>query len=439
MATYTVFFPDGKYPVDYDPGIPDFEDFNPMLGELINMSEALPGDRNATEFSFDLSNGLVLKLTGTGFEFDEDDVASNGKITKLELFQSDGTTLVSSLSLSKLSLVDFMESSELYDPWMFQAWLLNRADKLNGSDGHDDLFGFGGNDVLTGKGGDDFMEGGEGKDKYDGGAGWDLLSFGDARNNPDAIGGISIDFAKLKVTDQYGNVETFKNVEGVRGTHWRDTMKGSGRDEEFVGFGGRDIIDGKGGIDTVRYHRDDRQGGAGIGVTVDLGAGTAIDGFGKVDKLLNIERVQGTAYDDILTGSNVANFLRGDDGADTLAGGLGNDELQGGAGADVFVFDTALNAINNVDQINDFDEFEDVFHLDLGVFTALAGAGTLSADEFASNEGGNATTADQRIIYDELTGDVFYDADGSGAGAKKLFATIGAELSLTEDNFVVIL
>jgi len=441
MAVYTVSFPDGKYPIDYDPSLPDFEDYNPSLGELVDMPQATMGDPSPTELNFELVNGLVLKLTGTGFDFD-DEGASAGKITKLAIFQSDGETLVSQLTLSKLSLVNFMEASAFYDPWSFQAWLMNRADTLNGSAGSDDLFGYGGNDVLNGKGGDDYMEGGEGKDKYDGGTGWDTLSFIDASTNPNAIGGITIDFAKGKVTDQYGNVETFKNMEAVRGTNWGDQMKGSGRDEDFVGVGGRDVIDGKGGFDTVRYYRDERFGGEDIGVFVDLGAGKAIDGFGKTDKLSNIEGVRGTAYDDELIGSNVGNFLRGDDGADTLAGGLGNDELQGGGDGDIFIFNTALNEDNNVDNIQDFSESEDLFHLDITIFSALSGEGTLGADEFLAVQAEEdlvATTADQRIIYDAVNGDIYYDADGTGAGEMKRFAHVESGLSITEDNFVVIL
>lgn len=439
MATYTVAFPDGKYPVDYEPGFPDFEDFNPMMGDFIDFSETTVRTVDtASNITFEFDNGLFLTLTGTGFEY-EDGEAVGGKISKVELFLSDGETLVSSLALSKVSLAAFEDAI----PWGIQNWLFNKADKLNGSDGNDDLYGFAGNDVLNAKGGDDFLVGGEGKDTYDGGAGTaDQLSFADARGNPNALGGIVLDATKGKVTDPYGNAETFKNIEEFRGTQFADSMKGSARDERFMGIGGRDIIDGKGGFDIARYNRDETQGGWGIGITADLSLGTVKDGFGKTDKLSNIEGVIGTAYDDTLTGNGKNNFLRGEDGADIISGGAGNDTLVGGGDADVFVFDTALNEDNNVDNIQDFSESEDLIHLDISIFTALSGAGTLGADEFLVVQEGEdvvATTADQRIIYDAVNGDIYYDADGSGAGAMKRFATIEAGLSVTEDNFVVIL
>ena len=53
------------------------------------------------------------------------------------------------------------------------------------------------------------------------------------------------------------------------------------------------------------------------------------------------------------TGNELNNVLLGNALANTLSGGLGNDTLTGGAGADQFVFNTALNAVTNVDHITE--------------------------------------------------------------------------------------
>jgi len=42
------------------------------------------------------------------------------------------------------------------------------------------------------------------------------------------------------------------------------------------------------------------------------------------------------------------------------------------------------------------------------------------------------------LIYNSDTGALFYDADGSGAGAATQIALLGVHLSLTNVDFVVI-
>jgi hypothetical protein len=61
--------------------------------------------------------------------------------------------------------------------------------------------------------------------------------------------------------------------------------------------------------------------------------------------------------------------------------------------------------------------------------------GTLSASAFTT--GSQATSAEHRIIYDAATGNLFFDADGSGAGAQVQFAILTPGLTLTNANFVV--
>jgi Ca2+-binding RTX toxin-like protein len=62
----------------------------------------------------------------------------------------------------------------------------------------------------------------------------------------------------------------------------------------------------------------------------------------------------------------------------------------------------------------------------------------LSATKFAANASGAAQDADDRIIYDTGTGKLFYDFDGSGAGAAVQFAQLAAGLALTNADFYVV-
>ncbi|MDQ6434000.1 calcium-binding protein [Mesorhizobium sp. LHD-90] len=345
MATVTMAFPGGTY-------LPEFVDYNPSLGELLDLhNAALVGTPTATRIVFQLQNGLVLRLNGTGFALDANGWPTAGTLTGVQLFRADGTTVQQTVTGLNLPLVDVYDSSEVYqyedgfDPWGFNRWLMNGNDTVNGSTGSDDVYGHAGNDILKGGSGDDFLEGGPGKDTYDGGAGFDTLSFQEAYFDPTALRGVVLNATVGTVIDPWGNSETFKNVESFRGTQFADTLNGSSLDEHFMGMGGRDKIDGKGGFDEVRYDRDDRRGGL-DGVTVNLTTGLAIDGFGRQDTLVSIERVRGTEADDTLIGSSAANRLRGLGGDDVLDGRAGADDMRGGWGNDTYVVDNAGDTVD---------------------------------------------------------------------------------------------
>ena len=68
------------------------------------------------------------------------------------------------------------------------------------------------------------------------------------------------------------------------------------------------------------------------------------------------------------------------------------------------------------------------------------GTGTLNvkAGGSVSNASGTATSADQRIIYDTDSGQLFYDADGSLGGAAVLFGMVAGHPPLTGADFVVV-
>ena len=118
---------------------------------------------------------------------------------------------------------------------------------------------------------------------------------------------------------------------------------------------------------------------------------------------------------------------------DDLFGGAGNDDLNGGTGADKFRFDTALSAAGNVDDILDFLVVDDTIFLDRDIFTGILVNGTLAAAAFRA--GTAAADADDRIIYDAVTGNIFYDADGLGGAAQTLFATVTPLTLLTNADF----
>ena len=140
------------------------------------------------------------------------------------------------------------------------------------------------------------------------------------------------------------------------------------------------------------------------------------------------------------SGNTLNNVLIGNVGNNVLNGGLGKDTLTGGTGKDSFRFDTTLNASTNLDTIADFKAVDDTILLENAIFKKLVATGTLKASSFKASTSGNATDADDFILYETDTGKLFYDADGSGAGAKVQFALLGTSTHpvITAADFSVV-
>ena len=180
------------------------------------------------------------------------------------------------------------------------------------------------------------------------------------------------------------------NIINAPGTKLYDAVAGSGNDlmtgnafanelmgntgnDTFRGLGGNDRFDGGEGRDCVDYSMDQREGGMN-GVVVNLSresvtvknktvaAQSAIDGFGAIDTVINIEDVIGTQFSDVIIG---------DEGSNKIDGGFGDDILTGGAGADLFVY--RFNYGHDV--ITDLDKTRDRVVLSKNLYTGALTAG----------------------------------------------------------------
>lgn len=134
--------------------------------------------------------------------------------------------------------------------------------------------------------------------------------------------------------------------------------------------------------------------------------------------------------DDRLLGMAGNDRLNGGGGSDRLIGGKGADALTGGAGADHFVFNSVSD---KGDRITDFAHGLD--HIDLRA-TAFGLASLVDGVNFVQD--GAATQAAATLIYDAATGALMYDADGNGAGASVLLATLSNHAALTAADFLLI-
>ena len=112
----------------------------------------------------------------------------------------------------------------------------------------------------------------------------------------------------------------------LTGTSGNDTLTGGAENDSISGLEGDDTLEGLAGNDTIDGGTDTNGGdwvsyqGATSGVSVNLTTGVATDGLGGTDTLLNIERILGTAFNDVLTGNLRANRFRPGDGNDTVNG-----------------------------------------------------------------------------------------------------------------------
>lgn len=320
------------------------------------------------------------------------------------------------------------------------------AETFIGTSGPDFLEGTMGDDKLDGKGGADTMMGLPGNDYYVVNQSDDEVIEATGDGSDTIKSGVSY---TLPI-----NVEnlTLGGTEAIDGTgnNLDNRLTGNAANNKLNGRGGSDRMFGRGGDDT--YFVD---------APGDVVVETPDDGFDTVSSTVthtlrsNVERLvlKGTAATNgtgnelanVMTGNasnNELNGMAGDDtlnggdGDDLLIGGPGNDRLTGGTGRDTYQFDTPLDPLTNVDRIFDFDPANDIVRLIGAVFPVLTTAGTLPAAAFGL--GVAATDTTDRILYDPVTGNIRYDADGTGPVAAVRFATLTTAPAVTNAAFVVV-
>ena len=135
-----------------------------------------------------------------------------------------------------------------------------------------------------------------------------------------------------------------------------------------------------------------------------------------------------------LTGNEFDQTVRGNAGNNIIDGKGGADQLWGLAGKDAFQFSTAPGS-GNVDRVMDFNVRDDTMWLDHSAFQGLA-LGALPSGAFA--KGVAATQADDRIIYDPRSGNLYFDPDGFGGVDQMLIANLSTGLRPTHADFIVI-
>ncbi|TMJ19717.1 MAG: hypothetical protein E6G92_08080 [Alphaproteobacteria bacterium] len=311
--------------------------------------------------------------------------------------------------------------------------------------GADNLAGGDGPNQISGLGGNDYLNGGAGADTLSGNGGDDIFIVDNAGDvTVEASGqGRDVVYASVNYSLAAGShIEVLSTISQAAATAM--TLIGNELVNEIYGNAGANFIDGGGGADYLAAFGGDDiyivdAAGDVVAEAASEGrdvvyakASWALGAGSSVEVLSTISSGATTAIN--LTGNALDNELYGNAGANTLNGGAGADYLMGYGGSDNFAFTTALGG-GNIDQIADFNAAADTILLDDAVFAALP-AGALNANAFVV--GTTAQDSTDRIVYDSATGNLYYDADGSGAGAAVLFATLVGHPTITASDFTVI-
>ena len=151
------------------------------------------------------------------------------------------------------------------------------------------------------------------------------------------------------------------------------------------------------------------------------------------------DRLSGGSGNDTLQGNEGADILRGNSGndllvggsqADTLIGGMGKDRLVGGAGPDQFIF---MSPLHGTDQISDFSVSEDHLLFSRDRF-GLSKSQSVPLFKNQLTLGSQATRRTHRFIYDDQSGTLLFDRDGSRQKEAIAIAILDPGLNLRSSN-----
>ncbi|MEH2183176.1 beta strand repeat-containing protein [Nostoc sp.] len=347
---------------------------------------------------------------------------------------------------------------------------------ITGTSSADILIGTRNNNIIEGKAGNDKLTGNGGRDKF-------IFSKGDGIDTITDFGGIGIDsnpsaaviaevdtldFTKLGLTaknlqlNQNGNnleftfedtsntkviLQNFK-LENLNNLPASDTSPAIGNilfDNQRGIVDSFDVFDAN-STQTDLFNRNT--------VTFLNDLNNNITGFKDSDDVINgqggDDSIDGKGGNDFLRGGTGNDILIGGAGDDTLVGGAGNDVLTGGEGIDRFLYNTnaAFDSTDvGLDSISGFygvffatTTQSDKIVLDKTTFntiTSVPGIGFSNESDFEITSTAGTSTA--KIVYDPVSGQLFYNENGStaGFGSGGLFVTLTGAPILKASDFII--
>jgi Ca2+-binding RTX toxin-like protein len=187
--------------------------------------------------------------------------------------------------------------------------------------------------------------------------------------------------------DEISGLNASDTLHGYEGD---DIIYGGSGNDRLYGYEGDDILDGgAGNYDWAKYNVDVG------GVIVDLVTGSATDGWGYHDTLIDIERVDGSAHDDVIYGDDNDNYLKGRAGNDHLVGGAGNDTIAGNGHDDIMEGGEGDDDINGGGGSADAAVFNGVY----ANYTVDVASGSGTVVDNVGSEGTDTLTNVEQLIF----------------------------------------
>jgi Ca2+-binding RTX toxin-like protein len=300
----------------------------------------------------------------------------------------------------------------------------NGINILNGGGGADTLVGYGGNDTYyVDTAGDLIVEvAGGGSDAVYASTSYALFA------------GVWVEW--LSAATNYGT-----EAINLTGNELGQVLHGNQGNNIFVGGGGADAFTGYGGDDT--YFVDSQSDTIYESVNggydaIYTSVSYSIASTGNVE-WLTTDAVYGTAPIN-LTGNGFNNVILGNDGNNFINGAFGTDIIYGFGGVDTFYFGDVApynpNFPGGTTFIVDFTAGTDKIGFNKDIYNLGAGPGPLPASAFVN--GTAAGDADDRLIYNPATGELYYDNDGTGSYPQVLFAILTNHAPISAADIQVI-
>ncbi|MDE2378885.1 cadherin-like domain-containing protein [Bradyrhizobium sp.] len=271
--------------------------------------------------------------------------------------------------------------------------------------------------IIVGDSGDNTLIGTPANDSFQGFGGNDTI-IGDLGSDraiyTDATGGIAVDLAAGTVSGPGVGTDSLTGIEVIQGSNFADHYTAAGFTGDtgipgfpiglnaFEGMGGDDVIVGSVNPSGQILTRISYLSATGP-VTVDFAAGTA-DGDASVghDTFTNVNAVTGSAFDDVLRGSDTINGMY-----ESYDGRAGNDFIDGRGGYDFALYNNDLSTTTGI-----------VVNLAAGTVT---GDATIGTDTLRSVEGVRGTN------FVDTYNAIGFSATSTNAGSSNTFNNFDGE------------